>query len=154
MESRQIWDMLQFNFYVCNLASKSPRVLRQTNHYRAFPKSFLHLHSAVVATVLTVRDVIALTTGMLCNYNRRTSASAYLDTTLVTSLWPGSEDWPHLIYSGWCSSDLSLGMGFVPLFVGFHKGSDYWTIHPRLSFFSEESESGALTKFRTRFVLS
>ena len=142
MESRQVWGMLQFNFYAYNLTSRSPGGLRQIDLYRAFPKSSPQLHSAVVLTVLTVRGIIAFIVGMLCNYGRGTSALAYLDTRLVTSLWPGSEDWPHLIHSGWYSSDLSLGMGFVPLLVGFHKESDYWTIHPRLSFFSGEWVSG------------
>lgn len=124
--------MLQSNFYVCNLTSKNPRGLRHIDPYRVFLKYFSQLHSTIVATVLTVGDIIASITGMIHNYKKRTSPLSYLENRLVTCLWTSSEDWPHLMYSGWYSSDLSLGVRFVPVFVAFHKGSDYWTVHPRL----------------------
>lgn len=67
---------------------------------------------------------------------------------------PGSEDWLVLRHSGWYSPDSSSGMGFILIFVHFQRGSAYWATQPRLSFFSQESESVALKTFGTRFGLS
>lgn len=146
--------MFQFHFYVYKLICQKSRRSEADRPLQSFPKIFSTI-------AFSSSGYSSHCQGHYCLYNRNAlqlqqekcfSISGYqIGNISVARQWRLTSSHTFRMVLIW----FIFRDGICPtIFVCFHKGSDYQTIHPRLSFFSEESESVTLMNFRTRIVLS